>query len=231
MIDRRNLLAALSCVAALGTAELLRPRRQVILMPSGTKLKDVVPQQVGPWSVGEGGDIVIPRVEGMLAWELYNDQLARAYRDATETHPDVMVLAAYGASQSDALQLHRPEICYPSFGFEIVGRRFVGIPVRGSADKVPGVALTAKSSGRIEDIVYWTRVGDSLPQTGGEQRRELLKAALAGYVGDGMLFRASAIRLENDEPLFDDLITFLATLISELKPVGRLALLGRRFDA
>jgi EpsI family protein len=230
-MNRRDLLAGLGCAAALGSAEWLRPRDKLTLMSEGTKLTDIIPSGVGPWSAGDGGDIVIPRTEGSLAARLYSDQLARLYRDREGTAPDIMVLIAYGEAQSDILQLHRPEVCYPAIGFEIVERHFVDIPLDGGK-VVPAVALTAKAGPRVEDIVYWTRLGDALPRTQGEQRIDRFRAALAGYVGDGVLARASAVRTSGSgKPLTGDLLAFMEALVRSLKPAGRVALLGRPLSA
>lgn len=226
MIDRRDMLAGLGCAAILGTAEWLRPRRRLVLMPQGAALVDIVPATFGSWSASESGDIVIPRTEGSLASQLYGDQLARSYSNSDNDLPDVMVLAAYGSTQNDALQLHRPEVCYPAIGFEIVERRFVTVKSM-RATPIPAVALTAQAGDRLEDIVYWTRVGNDLPRTASEQRSGKLRAAIAGYIGDGVLFRASAVRQEDGRPLFDELLGFLGELIDKLTPQGAVALLGR----
>jgi EpsI family protein len=228
-MDRRDVLAGLGCAAALGTAEFLRPRRKIVLMPSGAKLEDLVPKVVDGWTSGPTDNIVIPRTEGSLAAKLYAEQLALAYHHAGDDKPNIMVLAAYGAAQNDSLQLHRPEVCYPAIGFEIVDRRFVDIPA-GGGKQVPAVALTAKSGSRVEDIVSWTRMGNALPRTMSEQRADRFRSALAGYVGDGILFRSSAVR-QSDAPLFDNLVFFLSELIGALRPQGRLGLLGQSYAA
>jgi EpsI family protein len=228
MIGRRNLLAGLGCLGAVGTAEFLRPRRKIVLMPEGAKLTDIVPATFAGWSSGEGGDIVVPRTEGSLASTLYSDQLARSYHDTVATDPEVMVLVAYGAAQSDLLQLHRPEVCYPAIGFEIIDRRFMDIG-KGNR-RIPAVGLTARAGSRVEDIVYWTRLGDALPRTASEQRADRLESAMQGYIGDGVLFRASAART-SDEPLFGQLTGFLEALVTSLRPEARVALLGRKLAA
>lgn len=227
MIERRDMLAALACAGVLGSAEWLRPRRKLVLMPAGAKLTDLIPSYFGTWSAGGSGDIVIPRTEGSLAARLYDDQLARAYHESAGNLPEVMILVAHGGAQSDILQLHRPEVCYPALGFEIIARNFVDIPA-GTSAAVPAVALTARSGTRVEDIVYWTRLGKTLPRTASEQRSDRLRAALAGYVGDGVLFRASAVRI-NDEPQFGSLTRFLEALTASLGRTARVALLGPRF--
>lgn len=228
MISRRDWLAGCSCVGALGLAEALRPRERLTLMPTGSKLASLVPHEVSSWRSASGGDIVIPRTEGTLASTIYSDQLARRYV-SDSGRAEIMVLAAYGAAQSDILQLHRPEVCYPAVGFEIAERRLVDLALPGHP-ALPVVAITATTQWRTEDLLYWTRVGNDLPQTSAEQRSDRLRAAFNGYVGDGVLFRMSAVR--NDEsPRFADLGAFARALVDSLTGPARLALLGPRFAA
>lgn len=225
MIDRRDLLVGLGCIAAVGAAEGLRPRHKLVLMPAGAKLAGIVPRRFPGWEPAQGGDIVIPRTEGTLAAQLYSDQLARVYRPAGRSDaPEVMLLIAYGAAQSDVLQLHRPEVCYPAVGFEIIARKPFDLPI-GGGRLVPAVALTARLGERIEDILYWTRVGNALPRSAGEQRRDRLRAALQGYVGDGMLVRASAVRA-GEAPVHAELAACLAGLTTALAPRDRAAFIG-----
>jgi EpsI family protein len=230
MIARRDLVAGLACLGALGTAEWLRPRRELLLMRQGVKLKDIVPLKFAGWKGGDGDDIVIPRVEGSLAARLYNDELGRAYRKDQDGNDDreVMLLAAYGRSQSDSLQLHRPEVCYPANGFQITYRGFVDIAAGTTA--IPGVALTAVAGERIEDIVYWTRLGTRLPRTASEQRSDRLKEAMAGNVPDGILMRASMVRVDS-RPAIEVLRVFLSELISATAPDNQPALIGRKISA
>lgn len=221
MIDRRDFLIAASCIGALGTAEALRPRRRVNLL-GDRDLSAGLPRKFGAWSAQEGGDIVVPQTDGSLAARLYSKQIIRTYARGDD-RPPVMLVIAYGASQSDELQLHRPESCYPAVGFAIRDRRFVTLPI-GADATVPAVALRAISSERQEDILYWTRLGEYLPRTAGEQRRTRLATALQGYVGDGVLVRASMVR--TDRPNFDALSDFLRDLVRATQPDIRRVLVG-----
>ena len=223
MIDRRDLLIAAGCGAALASATWLTPRRTLTLMPEGAKLDALVPKQMAGWVMSPGGDIVIPETPDSLASRLYSDQLARAFR-REGANEDVMLLIAYGKAQSDLLQLHRPEVCYPAIGFEITQRRLVQLPIAAGVT-VPAVMLTAETPARTEDIIYWTRLGEALPQTGGEQSRDRLLAAMEGYVGDGALVRASALRT-GDGDNFDELRGFMTDLIRAIPLAGRRALIG-----
>lgn len=224
MSDRRDILAALACFGSLAVAEALRPRRALSLVPAGTTLPDLIPTTVGRWHAEMGGDIVVPRTTGALSTKLYTEQLARLYHEDRVQGPDVMLMIAYGKAQSDSLQLHRPEVCYPAIGFEVLDRRFLTLEAQPGRN-VPAVSLTARSGDRIEDIVYWTRVGSYLPTTASEQRSDRLKAAFSGYVGDGMLVRASALRPAS-APVHARVADFLEALLTNVSPLSRRALIG-----
>jgi EpsI family protein len=226
MIPRRDFLVGAGCAGALGGAEYLRPRKTLKLLRDGEAMKSVIPARFDEWSLGEGGDIVTPETPGSLASRLYDDRVARTYRRGPDEQPDdVMLLAAYGAAQSDVLQLHRPEVCYPAVGFLIVTRRLFNLPVAEGVG-VPAVMLSAKSGARIEDVIYFTRLGEALPQTASDQRWARLKTAMQGYVGDGVLVRASMVRTDPNVEGFATLTRFMGEMILATKPADRAALIG-----
>jgi EpsI family protein len=222
-VARRDLLIGALCAGALGTAEWLRPRRQLLLLPAGTTLAQLVPERFSGWREDQGGGVVTPTTEGSLADRLYDEQLIRSYASA-DAASSIMLLATYGRSQSDGLQLHRPESCYPAVGFAIVERRLSQLVVAPGAS-IATVSLSARLGDRHEDIVYWTRLGEALPQTAGDQRSARLAAAMAGYVGDGVLLRASAVRVD-EVPQFDRISRFLRDLVLAVAPDKRAALIG-----
>lgn len=224
MIDRRDLLGGIACAGALGLAEWLRPRTPVVLMPQGGKLADLVPERLGPWVRGREGDIVVPRSEGTLASRLYGDQLARIYYREDGASLPMMLSIAYGYRQSDALQLHRPESCYPAVGLAVGPAQALTIDVAGG--HVPAVALTATGRQRVEDVVYWTRMGRTFPRSAAEQRRMRFANAVEGLVPDGALVRASALRTNPNAPVFAEVAGFLRNLAGGLAPTGRKVLLG-----
>jgi EpsI family protein len=223
-IDRRDLLAGLACAGALGLAEWLRPRTPEVLMPEGGKLTQLVPERLGPWVAGREGDIVVPRTEGSLASRLYGDQLARIYYRADELTVPIMLSIAYGFRQSDALQLHRPEACYPAIGFTVGPPRPMMLPLAGS--QVPTVALTATMGDRVEDLIYWTRMGRRFPRSEAEQREMRFANAVDGLVPDGALVRASAIRTKPNVPVFAQVESFMQAMAGALGPAGRRVLLA-----
>ena len=226
MLERREVLTGAGCIAALGAAEWLRPRHAVSVMPNGASLKTLIPRNLPGFDEGGTEDIVIPKTEGSLSSRLYSDQLARSYQQAHADTSPVMMLLAYGPAQTDMLQVHRPEICYPAIGFEIAEKHFLEIP-NGRGQAIPAVALTAVASDRIEDVIYWTRVGQSLPRNFAEQSWDRWRQSLAGNVNDGTLVRASAIRVDN-QPQFAQVSRFMEALIAGVPKAARPVLIGGR---
>ena len=102
------------------------------------------------------------------------------------------LLVAHGGNQSDLLQLHRPEVCYPALGFAITSKQKTTLAMPGGGT-LPVVQLVAVSGERRENIIYWTRLGEFFPTSGSEQRSVLLRSAMQGFVPDGVLVRASLI--------------------------------------
>ena len=227
-MNRRDLLFGAGCVAALAGAEALRPRT-LLSLASDRKFTTMLPVEFAGWRAEGGGDMVIPEVPGSLADTLYNETVARTYRreeggaDAGGGAP-VLLLAAHGDSQSDLLQLHRPETCYQAIGFSIEARRFDPVPLAGGA-ALPAVQLVARAGERYEDILYWTRLGEYLPTTDAEQRRDRLRTAMDGHIADGVLVRMSSVRGEG-APDWERLKRFAADMIRGVAPADRPALIG-----
>jgi EpsI family protein len=223
-VPRRNFLIGATCVASGGAAFALTPRRRVALMPAGA-LEALVPKGFGTWTSRDVSDLVAPQVEGDLVSRLYDRSLERIYSDAA-TGTAVMMLLAHGDTQSNELQLHRPEVCYPAFGFEISATRTVMLALAPGA-LLPARSLVAEAPGRRENILYWTRLGEFLPTSENEQRLDRVKAALRGVVTDGLLARFSLIADDNISAS-TLLSAFVSAFVRSIAPEGRAAFLGTR---
>ncbi|WP_164852732.1 exosortase-associated protein EpsI, V-type [Novosphingobium umbonatum] len=224
-MDRRDFLIAGACAAALGGAQALKPRRMVNLL-DGPELDPVIPRKFGRWTTDFDTEIVAPKVPGSLEDKLYSEIVSHTFRDTAGKLPSVMLLIAYGRSQSDLLQLHRPESCYPAVGFSISNRKLIDMSLP-KGQNLPAVEMTATAGDRVEDIVYWSRLGEFFPQTAGQQRRDRLKAAMQGYVGDGALVRASTLRgADNNTPYFPALQSFFGDLVQGMPNAQRKVLIG-----
>ncbi|MCS6986090.1 MAG: EpsI family protein [Sphingomonadaceae bacterium] len=222
MPRRRDLLLGGPLLLAAGAALALKPRRRMSLL-GDARLDDLIPQRFAGWEVTPSNALILPKPrEGSLADILYDQQLSRLYTG--EGRLPVMLVIAYGSTQSDLLQLHRPETCYRAVGFEIVGSRRLDARIGGAV--VPMRQLTAVASDRIEPILYWTRLGDRLPTSGREQRLVKLRTEMEGYIGDGVLVRLSTVAEPSPE-VFAALETFARELLLAVSPEARVALVGR----
>jgi len=85
--------------------------------------------------------------------------------------------------------------------------------------------LTATAEQRIEPIIYWTRIGDSLPTTGREQRWSKFEQQLAGIIPDGILVRISTVA-QPDAAVFAGLRTFASEMLTAVAPSDRAVLVG-----
>lgn len=222
MIRRRDLIIAAACLASTGAAYALEPRRRISLVRD-TKLDDIIPRQVGDWSSRDVSDLVQPREPDSLASRLYGETVGRVYRQSS-TGVEIMMLAAHGDAETNELQLHRPESCYPAVGFRITANQPVRLPLSPGV-LLPGRKLVAEAPGRRESIVYWSRLGEYLPIDSMEQRIDRIRTALRGIVSDGLLMRFSAVG-PDPAGLFPRLESFIPPLVHAVRPDQRPALIG-----
>lgn len=226
MTGRREFMIGALCATGAGSAYALTPRERISLLGSA-KLDSVIPKTFGQWKHVESDALVVPQSDESLASKLYSQSVGRLYM-----HDDgsgVMLLIAYGDTQSDQLQLHRPEVCYPAFGFTLLKNEGVRVNV-GEKVAVPGRLIVARSQVRTEQISYWTRIGEFLPTTNGEQRSAKLRTAFQGKIPDGVLVRVSSIDDDQDKA-FATNQRFAAAMMRAIAPQHRAALIGTELAA
>ena len=221
MTTRRNILMAGACFGAGALAYGLKPRKRISLLGSA-KMESIVPVTIPGWSAEVSEGMVKPKAEGLAA-ELYSEVVQRTYH-GVEDGADVMLLIAYGGIQSDLLQLHRPEVCYPALGFSIRSKSEGSLRLPGGAP-LPVVRLVAVTGDRQENVVYWTRVGEELPTNNTDQRSVLLETSFKGLIPDGVLVRSSIVHNDADEA-FAILDRFIPTMLAAIPAERRRALIG-----
>ncbi len=222
IIGRREWLIGATCALAAGGAAAMRPRHRLSLL-GDAKLEALVPLAFGDWRGQTSDTLVQPDDEDSLAAKLYSEIVGRIY--VNDAGGAVMLLIAYGDTQNDLLQLHRPEVCYPAFGMEITSNQRIDTPLAGARAQLPSRILTATGPDRTEHVLYWTRIGEHLPVDGREQRVAKLKDQVAGIIPDGVLVRVS--NLVSDARNAAALnMAFVATLVSAMAPATRRSLVG-----
>jgi len=194
--SRRDILFGGAMLGAAGVAYTRMPRVTDTMIGKG-ELEKIVPLKIGEWHYATESGLVLPPPD-QLAQLLYDQQLTRTYDSSGAL--SVMLLLAYGSSQSGMLQVHRPETCYPSGGFRLSETKVIQMPLdEGSV--IPVRFFTATSDTRVEHVMYWTRIGPMLPESWTRQRIAVMRSNLSGYIPDGLLARVSVITQDRDGAL------------------------------
>jgi EpsI family protein len=182
------LLVLMLLSAALGAA--LRPRIYLSDERPPIDLVAMVPSTFGDWheEVNLAAQVVNPQQRDLLS-KIYSQTLSRTYANTQGYR--VMLSIAYGKNQSDALQLHKPEICYPAQGFILLTTQRGPIDLLGKP--VFATKLATSLGMRYEPITYWTVVGDHVVTGGNDKKWTELRYALHNRIPDGMLVRVSSI--------------------------------------
>ena len=223
MTSRRDFVIGGACVLSAGAAVALKPRRKTTLMPPGKKLTDILPHAFDGWTSRDVSDLYAPETPDSLLAQLYGETVGRIYQ-RSDGGPEIMMLMAHGDSQSNELQLHRPEVCYPAFGFAIVESQPVQLALR-QAVALPGRRLIARSAQETEAVIYWTRLGEFFPVGVTEQRLARLDTAVHRYIPDGLLARFSMTGPDT-APAFETIRKFIANLVLGVAAGQRAALIG-----
>ena len=188
-LGRRALIGGILACAS-GVAYARQPQIAAPILKKAT-FEKLVPGSFGTWTLFSDGTVVLPPPD-TLRDRLYDNLVTRVYQ--TPGEPSVMVLLAYNNAQDGVLQVHRPEVCYPVGGFQLSPTLEVPIPLNGTS--IPANIFTAEAPGRIEQVMYFTRLGTAFPRSWFEQRMSVIKANLAGDIPDGMLMRISVVGID-----------------------------------
>lgn len=215
------LLLMVMVVASL-VAMYLRPTHLVADEGEKIDLNHMVPLRFSQWESQDisNGQIVNPAVEAQLS-KLYSQTLSRVYVNANGAR--IMLTIAYGAKQTDANNLHYPEVCYPAQGFQI---KYADKTILNTKfGEIKAKRLYAVMGSRYEPITYWATVGNKTVWKGLETKIEKLKYGLNGYIPDGMLFRVSTIGLDQEEA-YNLQQTFINSILEAMLPKDRMRFSG-----
>lgn len=193
-VSRRHLVMGVGMLAIGGAAYARMPKRRFPNIKD-EQFEAMFPKAFGDWRVLPSSELILPP-EGDLTAKLYQHIITRTY--VNSKGEGVMFLVAYNSEQVNNVQVHRPEICYAVSGFAINQSHPYTLEI-GGGHVVPARVVRAERTGRVENIVYWTRIGDEFPQSWLQQRIAMTKANLNGFYADGMLVRASVIDNDTDQ--------------------------------
>lgn len=217
----KNLLIGVLLITGFWGGFALKPTKHITTQGSKINLEEMIPKEFSGWKIDE---TVVPlqvspdRVA--LLNKLYNQTLSRTYKN--ENGEIVMLSIAYGGDQSDAMQVHKPEVCYVAQGFQIESVEIDSLDT--GYGLIPVKRLFAQMGQRYEPITYWITIGDTVAVNSLKWKLQQLKYGLTGNVPDGLLFRISSIgQKENAYALQNN---FTQLLMKSLTPEDRKRLIG-----
>lgn len=199
------LLALMLLSAALGAA--LRPRISLADERAPIDLATMVPLAFGDWREEPNlyAQVVNPQQKSVLD-KVYSQTLSRTYVNAQGYR--IMLSIAYGKNQSDALALHKPEVCYPAQGFQVMSKQSMVLDLPGGKLPVKRIE-TSGGAQRYEPVTYWTMIGEVAVIAGTEKKLAEMHYGLRGEIPDGLLFRVSSIDRDSQHafPLHESFVT------------------------
>lgn len=222
IMNLRHLAIGFTMLAAAGLAFALTPREKIADHGIRIDLENMIPKQFGDWKIDE---TIVPLradpAQTALLNQLYSQILGRTYVNGGGER--IMLSIAYGGDQSESMQVHKPEVCYPAQGFQMLKESdgslntgFGTIPVRH---------LVAAQGQRIEPITYWITVGERVPGSNFQWKLEQLKYGLTGRIPDGLIFRVSSIT--SDESIaYQVQQDFVKELLQFMPPSFRARFIG-----
>jgi EpsI family protein len=222
-LDRMMLLIGLLMFAGAGLAYVMTPTKKIASESDKVNLEKMIPESFGDWKIDTSIVPVLPSPELLATLEkIYNQTLARTYINSKGRH--IMLSIAYSDDQYEGLNTHRPEICYPAQGFDILKGAVGQLVTRYG--KLPVTRLLAQQRARNEPITYWVIVGDKVTFFGLPHKLAQLRYGLTGTVADGMLVRVSSIdRDENGAYQLQQ--EFLDAMLAGMSDKDRARIAGR----
>ena len=186
----KALLLCVLMAASAAMAHLARPTVKIADSGPRVDLETLFPREFGDWRIDSRTPVILPSPDLQAKLDaIYNQVLSRTYVNAEGER--VMLSVAYGGDQSDGTSAHRPEVCYPAQGFQVLGNEVGTIDLDGR--QMPVKRLQSRLGARYEPITYWITVGDRVTLSGTEQKLAQLSYSTRGVIPDGMLVRVSSI--------------------------------------
>jgi EpsI family protein len=223
----KRLHAWIICAAAVVVAvasHAFQPTELLAQRLGDVDLEAVVPDQFGVWrrDASSAAGVVDPQTKAYID-SIYTRTLARVY--VADDGYRVMLSIAYSRDHSDNRDsFHRPEICYPASGFNILSQADARIAT--AYGDVPARRLVTRlSAARPEPVTYWVTIGEHAVVTGTDRKLASLRYTSRGLIPDGLLFRVSSID-PSPEHAFARQDQFIREFVAALSAQDRRRLAG-----
>ena len=189
----KALVVLVLMMLAYAGAQAWRPHNRLADTRPKVDLETLFPKAFGDWTIDDRMPVqlISPDTQALLN-KIYNQTLSRTYLNRNGDR--IMLSVAYGGDQSDGTRAHRPDVCYPAQGFQIMSAQNSQMTL--GTHLLPVRQMVAKQGSRTEPVTYWVTVGDRITVSGTEQKLAQLSYTTRGVIPDGMLVRVSNI--DND---------------------------------
>ena len=224
LISFKHLVIGFFMFAGAGLGLALTPTAKLIDSESQINLETLVPKQFGNWKIDEtiATLLVAPELQKVID-ETYSQTLTRTY--VNNAGKRIMLSIAYGGTHGEGMQTHRPEVCYPAQGFQVLKDTQPAL-LSTKYGELPIKRLVAAQGPRNEPITYWVVVGDQQTQFGLRMKLAQMRYTLTGVVPDGMLVRVSSIGRDN-QGAYEDQAGFIQAMLSAMRDSERERLTGK----
>lgn len=218
----RNIILLVLMLASAGLAIAMRPTQKIADHGPKVVLETMIPHAFGEWQEEKqsGAQIVDPQTKEMLD-KIYSQTLSRTYVNGSGYR--VMLSIAYGNDQSDSMQVHKPEVCYPAQGFTLQNKELGTLDV--GIGQIPVTRILTTLGQRREPVTYWITLGDRVVQGGLNKKFIEMSYGLTGKIPDGMLIRVSSVDSEAGQA-YDTQARFANQLLDAVSLEHRQRLIG-----
>lgn len=220
---RSSIVLGLLMVASSVVAWMIIPTHFMANARPVILLESALPARFGDWEEEKAlsATVVNPELEAALR-QIYTQTLSRTYVNSAGYR--IMLSLAYGANQSDGLQWHYPETCYPAQGFEVTSRRDGWLATSQGSIAVKRLE-TNLAGRRFEPVTYWAIIGDVVVVGGIDKKLAEMRYRLGGQIPDGLLFRISSIDTDAERSFLQQ-NAFVNDLVRTLPPREKRRLTG-----
>lgn len=217
LLRHKTILMAALMFSVAALSNLLIPTIYMADEREPINLEEMIPSSFGDWREMPyvSAQIINPEQKDTLL-KIYSETLTRTYVSAQGYQ--VMLSIAYGKNQKKGLELHKPEVCYPAQGFELVSRTVGTLDLPGK--HIAATRLVTNLGPRNEPVTYWTVVGDQITSGNWSKRWIETRYGLDNRIPDGMLVRLSSID-RNAEYAYGVHTKFAAALVNAINPSVR----------
>lgn len=224
LVNLKPLVIGFCMLATAGMALALKPTARLVDAESKINIEKMIPLQFGNWKMDESVAplLVTPELQKVID-ETYSQTLSRTY--VNDQGKRIMLSVAYGGNHGEGMQTHRPEICYPAQGFQVI-KEPQPILLSTQYGELPIKRLVAEQGPRHEPITYWVVVGDKQTQFGLRMKLAQMRYTLTGVIPDGMLIRVSSIN-QDDQSAYQDHGEFIRAMLSAVKDEEREHITGK----